>query len=578
MSPTRPRRAFHALVALLTLALAAPRLGAQEPASEPADTIGEEISVELVNVDVRALDRDGRRVVGLPREAFRVTENGEPVEITHFAWVPETPGGAAFREADAEPGAAAATPRHVALFFDELQIGESSRIPLLRALYDSLSTKLAPEDRVSVVRFSGADLEVVLAPSTDRKKLGRALGELGSFSASRVTAGLELRSWTQLLVQDIKGSGASKNDGGCPNTGVILRGYADLVRRNVEFSAAALLRYANRLSHEEGRKVLVHVSDGIPLIAGGEAYQYAIDMCSGEGLAQGIEGAYSVLFDGDPQGSNTRDRFDPFKARLEMNEYVTASLWTDVTSRINTLGVTVYALQAAESGAQYLPEAELGAIPMAARQMADQNPVDTIALLARETGGLLARGGRGVEQEVARLVADLGGYYSLAFTPRRGGAPGLRKIRVQVDRPGLDLRYRQSFRLQSRDERIALQLAELFDAERVDNPLALSLDVRTVVGAAETRRLRLVVPFDRLSMIASPAGGEEGRFTVYVAVRGAKGGLSAPRRKAIVARRADPKALAYTFEVALPERAGEVAVAVVDDYSGTVAFARRRDR
>lgn len=551
---------------------------AQSATPELRDPVADEISVELVNVEVRVVDQDGQRVVALPREAFTIYEDGRPVEVSHFAWVPENEPGAGFRRSDADAGAAPPAPRHLALFFDELQIGEHSRVPLLRALYQSLSERLAPEDTVGIVRFDGANLDVVLSPTDDRKKLARALTDLGSFSASRLTAGLELRSWLRLLEQDIKGSGASKYDGGCPNTGPILRGYADLVRRNVEFSASALLRYASRLSHQDGRKILLHVSDGIPLIAGGEAYQYAIDMCSGEALAQGVPGAFSVLFDGDPQGDATRDRFDPFKARLEMNEYVMASLWSDVTSRINTMGVTVYALQAGESAEQFLPESELGALPVAARQMAEQNPVDTIALLAHETGGLLARGGRGIEDEVDRLVSDLGGYYSLAFTPTSGGRPGLRKIRVEVDRPGLELRYRQSYRLQSRDERIAMQLAELFDAERVDNPLALALDFRTVAGAAEPRRLRVVVPFDRLATIASPAGGEEARFTVYVLLREENGRSLTPRQKAIVAHRTDPRALAYTFELSLPEASGDVAVAVIDDYSGKVAFARARQR
>jgi hypothetical protein len=61
-------------------------------------------------------------------------------------------------------------------------------------------------------------------------------------------------------------------------------------------------------------------------------------------------------------------------------------------------------------------------------------------------------------------------------------------------------------------------------------------------------------------------------------VRREGGRVLVPRQKAIVAQRNDPAALAYTFEVALPENAGEVAVAVVDDYAGTVAFAREHQR
>ena len=568
---------IRALARLVALALAA---SPETAPATPAGSVSEEIAVELVNVEVRAVDRDGHRVEGLTRDDFRVLEDGRPVAITHFAWVPPESaagfGGSAHGATAPGAGMVSSPPRQFAIFFDELQLGDRSRAPLLGALYRSLSSGLAPEDRVSVVRFDGANLDVVLPWSTDRKKLARAFEDLGGFSANRLSAGLELRSWMRLLEQDIKGD-AGRRGGGCPDAGVIVRSYADLVRRNVEYSASALLRYATRLAHEPGQRTLLHVSDGIPMIAGGEAYQYAIDMCGGEALAQGVPGAFSTLFDGSGDG-DARDRFDPFKARLEMNEYVMASLWTDVTARINALGVTVYALQGSEIGTQFLPEAEIGVIPAASRAMAEQNPVDTLALMARETGGLLARGGRGVEEEVARLVNDLGGYYSIAFQPAPGSKPGLRKLEVEIDRPGVTLRHRQSYRLESRDERISAQLAELFEVDRVENPLALELGFREGAGAAEPRRLQVVVPFERLSLIPAAAGGEEGHFTIYVTIRKESGRVLVPRQRAIVARRADPKALAFTYEVALPEEKGEVAVAVVDDYSGTVAFAREKLR
>ena len=555
---------------LAALSAFAPSLPAQEP------EFSGQISVELVNVEVHVVDRDGHPVAGLPREAFRLYEGNREVPISHFTWVPAPARGAGFGSPDAGSGGdavASAEPRQFAILFDELQVGERSRRPLLDALREQLATSLAPDDRVTVVRFDGANLDVLMPSSTDRRRLGRALDELESFSLNRVAATQELRTWIEYLRSDIFDGDIGRRSDVCTNIGQIVQSYADLVRRNVEFSASALLRIAQRLSHEPGRKLLLHISEGIPLIAGGEAYELAVQMCSGSAAAQGVPGARST--NEDPSGEFQSDRFNPRSGALESTGYQMASLWTEVAARLNVLGVTAYTIQAAEAGSAFLSGIEREIVPMSVRSMATQNPVDTLELLARETGGLLLQAGRGADDEIARMLADLGGYYSLAFTPDPAARPGVRKIRVEVAREGVRLRHRQSYRLQTRDERIGAQLAELFEAERVENPLQLRLDLRRVEGEAEPR-LRLLVPFDQLSLIDSPAGGQEGRFVVFVAVRRENGRVLPPRQRAIVARRADPNALVYTYELALPGERGDVAVAVVDEYSGTVAFARQR--
>jgi VWFA-related protein len=551
-----------AAAAALLLAPAAP-LAAQTP------TVAEEISVELVNVDVRVVDRDGRPVVGLERAAFRLTDDDEPVEVTHFAWIP--PLTAADRFAAGAGGGAAAPPRRVALFFDEIHVGERNRLPLLAALREQLASGLAPDDLVSVVRFDGANLDVLLEWTTDRRKLGRALDELGGFSAGQLVAAQELRHWIGLIQESIT---AEARGEACNNTGLYVRAYSDAVKRHVEVSAAALLRYAYRLGAQPAPRVLLHLSGGLPMVAGEDVLQWAAEMCDGTALTAGVPGAHAVIFDG-PATSAIRDRWNPSESRLSLAEYSNAELWHDVTARVNALGVTIYPILFGENENRFLVEVRGGTMTPSSVFTARQNSRDTLALLADATGGLMIDAVRDTAGELGRLVGDFGGYYSLAFTPHAAGRAGVRRIRVEVDREGVELRFRESYRQQSRDERITLQLADLFESERYENPLALAVDVHRP-APGEAPRLRVVVPFDRLSLIDSPAGGQEGRFTVYVAVRREGGRVLAPRQRSIVAQRADPKALAYTYEVALPPERGEVAVAIVDDYSGTVSFGRER--
>src|SRR5688572_32623211 len=77
-------------VTTAVLVSAAAALGGQEPA--PARSFDEELSVEVINVEVHVADRKGRPVTGLEREDFRLLEDGTPIEIEYFTEIgAETP-------------------------------------------------------------------------------------------------------------------------------------------------------------------------------------------------------------------------------------------------------------------------------------------------------------------------------------------------------------------------------------------------------------------------------------------------------------------------------------------------------
>ena len=70
------------LVALGLFALSALPLAAQAPARD--DSFGEEIQVNVVNLDVFVSDKQGKPLEGLQASDFTVTEDGKPVKITNF--------------------------------------------------------------------------------------------------------------------------------------------------------------------------------------------------------------------------------------------------------------------------------------------------------------------------------------------------------------------------------------------------------------------------------------------------------------------------------------------------------------
>ncbi|MCG8455429.1 MAG: hypothetical protein MI919_04040, partial [Holophagales bacterium] len=107
-APFRSRRCFlplSAVAAFLALAGLAATAAPQEPSQQPGASAGEgtggsgsgvlvregrpvfeeSVEVHLMNVEVFVSDRKGRPIRGLEVEDFELYENGELMEITHFA-------------------------------------------------------------------------------------------------------------------------------------------------------------------------------------------------------------------------------------------------------------------------------------------------------------------------------------------------------------------------------------------------------------------------------------------------------------------------------------------------------------
>lgn len=546
-----------ALALLLVLAPTTTAVAAQE------STHSEQISVELVNVEVHVVDRDGRPVAGLTPDAFTLRDDGEPVPISHFAWIPEA--GHAPHAADA---VAPAEPRRIALFFDDLQAGERSRASLLDGLFERLEARLTPTDLVSVVRYDGTGLDVLLDGSADRRALRKALDALIGYSEGQLRATLELRNAIQLLRDSIE-----RDPQTCSRTGLLLRAYSQLVLDQVQSSAGALLAYAQRFAEPSGRRVLLHVSGGVPLIAGADALAWSAERCDASALARGIPGPLPPTLDGD--GVNeSRGYWNPKGSRLEIAEFSTAELWSNVAARVNALGITLYPVLFGDGESRMRGEIT-GLMTDTAASTARHNARDTLDFLAEATGGLLVDAVADMAS-VDRFADDLGGYYSLAFAPTAGALSGTsHRIDVEVARKEVSVRHRQSYRLRSRDERISASLAVLLAGEPLEDPLGLDVTV-LATEAPDSRRLRIVVPFARLTMIdaAEAAGTTEGRFTVYVAAQRREGRAFVPRQRSIVAYRDDSATLTYTYDILLPNSLDRIAVAVADDLSGTVGFAR----
>src|SRR5436309_7353152 len=100
----------------------------------PIPSIGAQIEVSLVNVDVFVTAKDGRRVRGLSKDDFEIFENGKLQPITNFAEYEDV--GSALAPAATPTAATAAPPqtRTIIFFFDRFYLPKFRNDPLFASI------------------------------------------------------------------------------------------------------------------------------------------------------------------------------------------------------------------------------------------------------------------------------------------------------------------------------------------------------------------------------------------------------------------------------------------------------------
>lgn len=170
-----------AILFVLALVSAVPMVGQDQPKFE------ERVDVNLVQLDVTVTDKKGNQILGLDKNDFVVTENGEPVKIdsidyfTNRRLLDEPENQAAFKVERVRDE------RYFVIMFHTLPDPNfrsrfQSDIQMARrASIDFVENQIRDEDRVAVVGYD-IRLKVYSDFSSDRKALVDAIDEAVTFS------------------------------------------------------------------------------------------------------------------------------------------------------------------------------------------------------------------------------------------------------------------------------------------------------------------------------------------------------------------------------------------------------------
>ena len=489
-----------ALAAVLAGGLAVPRLVAQAP-EKPAPGSGPFIAhegVSVTNLDVVVTDSKGNRVTGLKKDDFIVIEDGIEQPLTNFSPIEqgriilppeETPAAPAPPEAAAAP---APTPppapkTRIVFFIDNLHITPFDRNRVLRNVETFVRDNIKADVEGMVVTFNRT-LKVRRKFTNDGRDLSDVLKQIEEESA----LGTQLDSERRDVVKAIDDATSADQATGR------VRSYAQSIENDLSFTFDAMKTTINQLSGVEGRKILVHVSGGLPQSPALELWSY-------------IQARF-------PNSSSYS---------LGQFEFDKTASYLSIVQAANAAGVSMYTIDAAGLTVDSNVTAEQRTTSQRIDTFIERNNLQSmLSLMAEETGGRAIINKNDVGLALKEMEKDYTSYYSLGYSSVRSGLDRPHKVDVKLkNRKGLTVLARRSYIEKSFDTKVREAVTSALFFSRDDNPLGAALAVGDPVPAERGNfivPIALRVPFSRLAML--PDGKKvRGRLVFYFIVVDSEG-------------------------------------------------------
>ena len=578
--PRRPRRlraAAAALAALATLLVpVVPTARAQERVGETAEGQGifvDTVNVNLVNVDVYVTDDEGEPVRGLTADDFEVYEQKRLQKITNFYAVDDNqvvarssgPATEVAPEAGETAGETAevAEPEplpedeqlHLVVYIDNYNLMPFNRRRVLIDVRSFLRDMTRPGDRVMLVSYDRS-LHVRRNFTGDVKTVVEALFELDEISAQGVHQASERRDVLQRIRESDSGNQAI----------IWAKQYAESVRNDLEFSIDAMKDIVTSLAGIPGRKAILYVSDGLPMIPGEDVFYYINQKFSDS------PGVLTQMFQYD-----TSRRFEELVAQANANR---VSFYT-----IDAAGLRVNSSASAEvAGGE---DTSLAGGIAFIDSIRTQNLQSPIQMIAERTGGTAIINRNRVRTALDRVAQDFRSYYSLGYSPAHSGDGRYYDVEVKLkDAPrGWTVRHRAGYRDKTPQAQMNDGVLAALHFPYYSNPMGVELDVepgqRRGDGFYQVP-VHVKVPLDKLVLV--PQGETmEARARLFFAALDDKGGVSPVQEEPLPislsqAELSDgARSSHYTYTVTLLMRGGgqKLAVGVRDEIASENSFVSR---
>ncbi|MEM9291741.1 MAG: VWA domain-containing protein [Acidobacteriota bacterium] len=518
------------------------------------------VDVNIVNIDVYVTDRDNKPVLGLTADDFEIFENGKPMTVSNFYAVEN---GVPTEESGVEavdPNVPDSVPDHLVelkipedqrlhliVFIDNFNIRPFNRNRVMREVRLFLDRNTRPEDRVMLMSYNRS-LKIEQEFTADPRLIGAGLRRLEKNTGYATIADNE-RDEVMDRIDESNDEFTALGQA---------RMYAESIANDLTFTVKSLKEMVDSLAGLPGRKAILHVSDGIPMIPGEDIFHYV------------------------------EERFRNTTAINDAFTYDYSRRFTELTASANANRVSFYTIDAGGLRvASFMDASKRGGVNRGPfiDTINTQNLQNTLHFMADSTGGRAIVNRNRVLPALNEVADDLRNYYSLGYSPGHSGDGRLYKLKVKVDRDDVKVRYRENYRDKSLANRMSERTLAALRFGYESNPLELSLDF----GDARPRqgdRHYLVPVYVRipLSEITLVPQGEmhQGRVRLYFSAIDDRGGTSPVSEQTVpisIPTKDFPGALdrEYVFTMELLMRQGNqrLAVGLRDDLGTDTSFVSR---
>ncbi len=573
-------------------------LTAQSQAAEgPGPGFVEVVNVEVVNIDVTVTGRDGHPVLGLGPEDFELRVDGRPVRISNFyavelqddeLWVrrgdgeprpllPPAPVGrpAPERGGASRPSLPPEQALHVVVYIDNFNLTPFNRNRVLRELRAFIREHLRPEDRVMLASYDRF-LNLRLPFTNDREELNRALLELEELTGGRVHRNSERRDLFEMVndvnseIESRRGAedldlAAAQRGGRVVGTGMArardqLIAYAGSVRNDTDVSVGALSRVIENLSAAPGRKAVVHVSDGMPMIAAEDIFYF---------VNQIYEGSVSLIEMAEYDFSR---RFQQLAATANANR---TSFYT-----IDARGLTVLSQATVDSPVAGFP-GQMALID----QIQTTNLQSPLQLMAEETGGRSIINANRIMPDLLRVAADFRNYYSLGYQPSLAADGRYHNVEVRwKNKPrGASVNYRKGYRAKSVESRMAEGTMSALNLNMQDNSLGVNVHTLSAKRRPDGNfDVPVVVEVAWRELTLLPRDGvHHGRLRLWLAAKDERDRTTEPQPTVLTIavpgdRLGETEGTVWRYVLQLTMEAGyhDLGIGLRDDLGGRQSFLR----
>jgi VWFA-related protein len=397
---------------------------------QPAGPIfGETIEVRVVNVEAVVTDKRGNRVPDLKPQDFRLKVDGKPIKLDYFN---EVRGGQTIAP---EPGAAQTIPglpdlapgspvgTSYLVFIDDYFSIAPRRDEVLRSLRDDL-VRLGPEDRMALVAYDGKHLNLLSSWSSSSRELARAIEREIETPARGLERQAELRNFRATEPPRSTADPVRPFRSGFANTQLTIeeRAYVSELTGQLERAVAAATGTLRGFASPPGRKVMLMLVGGWPF----SPADYAVNDINRPIIEHDVPHGEAVM--------------------------------RPLVETANRLGYTLYPVDVPGIETNAASAQSSAPRPLGANfGLREQEHEGSLTYLAKETGGKALLNSLRIAS-LEHVEADTRSYYWLGFTPNWEGKDKRHTIQLEVLRPGLEVRTRDSFLDRSRKAEVSMMV------------------------------------------------------------------------------------------------------------------------